>query len=60
MGGKMKARAVAEKPPVTSSTNPRLHVKSAMMREVPTRPVVIIIWRFIEKDSPGKKYVSMT
>lgn len=56
----MKARAVAEKPPVTSRTNPRLQVKSAMMRDVPTRPVVIMVWRFMEKGSPGKKYVSMT
>lgn len=58
--GKMKAKAVAETPPVISSATPRSHVNRATSVEATRIVVVNSTCRCKLKGSWGKKYCSMT
>lgn len=53
-GGSTKARTVAENPPVSSSTTPRLHVSKDMITVVNIRIVVIKKWRVILNGADGQ------
>lgn len=53
-GGNTKASTVAEKPPVNSSTMPRLQVNKDIVNVMRMSAVVIIKWRVLSNGADGQ------